>query len=125
MWEQAIIRSKELLEMYENQIFHYEALSDLLVSGSMLVLVLLIALRPHSHLSIFLFVFLLLTMQNPIFFQQSLFALVRTVALCPAFKKVEGVCIHVKKSKPFSIDGVYGHRPRQYNIILCVILYVH
>ncbi|PIO39989.1 hypothetical protein AB205_0033050 [Aquarana catesbeiana] len=30
MWEQAIIRSKELLEMYENQIFHYEALSDLL-----------------------------------------------------------------------------------------------
>lgn len=68
MWEQAIIRSKELLEMYENQIFHYEALSDLLVSDSMLVLVLLIALSPHSHLSIFLLVSLLLTMQNPIFF---------------------------------------------------------
>ncbi|KAM9312793.1 dedicator of cytokinesis protein 5 [Gastrophryne carolinensis] len=30
MWEEAIIRSKELLEMYENQIFHYEELSDLL-----------------------------------------------------------------------------------------------
>ncbi|KAM8973049.1 dedicator of cytokinesis protein 5 isoform 1-T1 [Pelodytes ibericus] len=30
MWEQAIVRSKELTEMYENQIFHYEALSVLL-----------------------------------------------------------------------------------------------
>ncbi|KAM3924321.1 dedicator of cytokinesis protein 5 [Leptodactylus fuscus] len=30
MWEQAIIRSKELIEMYENQIFHYEPLSVLL-----------------------------------------------------------------------------------------------
>ncbi|KAE8619097.1 hypothetical protein XENTR_v10009604 [Xenopus tropicalis] len=30
MWEQAIIHSKELLDMYENQIFHYEALSVLL-----------------------------------------------------------------------------------------------
>ncbi|XP_075063292.1 dedicator of cytokinesis protein 5 [Mixophyes fleayi] len=30
MWEQAIIRSKELIEMYENQMFHYEALGALL-----------------------------------------------------------------------------------------------
>ncbi|KAG8441054.1 hypothetical protein GDO86_006699 [Hymenochirus boettgeri] len=30
MWEQAILHSKELIEMYENQIFHYEALSVLL-----------------------------------------------------------------------------------------------
>ncbi|CAH2275042.1 dedicator of cytokinesis 5 isoform X1 [Pelobates cultripes] len=30
MWEQAIIRSKELIELYENQIFHYEELSGLL-----------------------------------------------------------------------------------------------
>ncbi|MEE6479051.1 hypothetical protein FKM82_012113 [Ascaphus truei] len=32
MWEQAIVHSKKLIDMYEKQIFHYEALSVLLVS---------------------------------------------------------------------------------------------